>query len=209
MKVIHEYNGTLFDSREEIWFAKWCEELEKAGYLKGWVKETKSRLITKGLIIEYVKETQLKTKLKKELKKIAILKPSEYTPDFEIRWSKKGYVIFVTSLDEKFNKDKYFRTQHPIDDEVPMCVEIKPDFDQKNMERLFVNNQKFLWETKKIYVNLIHPIHLFKDTFLPDKCREEFIYKKTTVTKRGIKTPGMWKVEWKPKTLAEYIKSQI
>lgn len=193
------YKGIKFDSDEEYFIAVWLDTLQQAGHVIKWRKTKLPIPLTDGIKIDYVKTTKLKTKTKIENKSKELLKPSEYTPDFEAIF---GAGPFVSAIYEHAKLDALFYTH-----EFPkVWLEVKPAFDQNNMERLFKNNQKFVWHLHKIFVNLVEPVELFKKTFLPDELAPYFKYKKLPTGKnKGKKKVGDWKFDWIPKTLKEYL----
>lgn len=196
------YNNTIFDSVEEVWFAKWCNELQKAGYIASWKKVTDSMTLTEPLKIDYTKETQLKTKKKVEVKSFRLLEKLSYTMDFDIDWTPEGFKLFVSTMDNNIDPSKWLFS--------PGCcktwVEIKPVFDQNNMTRDFKAKQKIIWDKYKIFVNLIFPNKLFEDTFVPLECIEDFKFKKIPSRGQNIgKLPGDWKTKNPLKILKEYI----
>lgn len=212
-----KYRDRYFDSDEEVFFAMWLQELQDKGYVKTWYKVKDSISITQGMKIIFTKRTQLKTKLKEENKEFTLLRPSEYTADFEIIWTPEGIKKFLYQITENaqygekrmiaggFITDPrdalFFSTSY-----TQTHVEVKPSFDQQNMERLFVLNQKFIFDKYKIFVNLIEPGELFKKTFLPLEAAPYFKYRKSpTGRNKGIKKVGDWKMDWQPKTINEYL----
>lgn len=212
-----KYQDVYFDSDEEVFFAMWLQELRKLGYVQSWYKVKEAISITSGYKFRFVKRTQLKTKVKEETPDFTLLRPSEYTPDFEIIWSPLGIKKFLFQLTENAQygekrmaaggfltdprKALFFSTAY-----TQTHVEIKPSFDQQNMERLFVLNQKFIFDKYKLFVNLIEPIELFKKTFLPLDAAPYFKYRKSPTGKnKGIKQVGDWKMDWQPKTINEYL----
>jgi len=212
------WKGVLFDSNEEMFFAMWLQELKTYGYVTEWKKNQESIDITKGTKLYYIKYTQLKTKLKKEEKAFTLLRPSEYTCDFEILWTLEGMnkFLFQISENQRETVTKHIEKRGGITNPTEALffsaeynttfVEVKPDFDQNNMERAFVLNQKFIWDKYKIFVNLIEPVELFKKTFLPLAVVPYFQYKvvpKKAQLKGKIK--GSWKMDWIPKTITEYL----
>jgi len=197
------YKGVKFDSDEEVFVAMWLQELQDAGLVIRWSKTEMPFPMTSGLKRDYIKLTQLKTKIKRENKTQTLLRRSEYTPDFIVNFSAKGHLLFVSSLEPEclFVPGMLFYKNTP-----GVVIEVKPTFDQNNMERLFVLNQKFLWDKEKIFVNLIEPIALFKKTFIPLAAVPYFQYK--VVTKKLIakgKKKGDWKFDFIPKTLKQYL----
>lgn len=206
------YTGVKYDSKEEVWFAMWLAELEKAGYIASWVKNVRSMILTKGLKVPYKRVTQLKTKVKVEDRQKILLNPSEYTPDFRVHFTEKGHDLFCSWITiHDLNPNALFFTNNDgiQQKDIPMYVfEVKPNFDQNNMERLFRNNQKFVWDKHQIFVNLVEPVSLFKKTFLPLEAESDFKYKKAPTGKnKGKKKVGDWKVDWTPKTLKQYVQT--
>lgn len=202
-----KYKDIHFDSDEEVYMAMWLQELKEHGYIAAWRKVKDAIKLTEGRKIEYIKETILKTKIKKEKKEYILLNPSEYTPDFEITWTDKGMDTFLyrvgwaprtplTPKEALFFSGEFNET----------LVEVKPAFDQQNMERLFKNNQKFIWDKYKTFVNLIEPIALFAKTFVPYAAMSYLVYrKKPTSTKNKHKNVGDFKYDFQPKTINEFI----
>lgn len=211
------FRGVKFDSDEEVFFAMWLEELKEVGIVSGWKKCVHPIVITSGLKIPYKKVTQLKTKTKTETKYKRLLNPSEYTPDFMVSFTNKGFDLLCSFIDKEllkpealfFTFDKVGQGACISKTDQVFTFEVKPSFDQQNMERLFVNNQKFIWETKQIFINLIEPVALFEKTFLPFEAEPYFRYK--VLPKKAIakgKKKGDFKFDWKPKTLNEFLKTK-
>lgn len=197
------YRGVKFDSDEEVFVAMWLQELQEAGFVKRWSKMELPFPMTSGLKRNYVKETQLKTKIRREPKEQILLRPSEYTPDFVVNFSESGVEKFVGLLEpaSEFRPGMLFYKNTP-----GVVIEVKPEFDQQNMERLFKLNQKFLWDKEKIFVNLVEPVALFKKTFIPLAAIPHFKYKVSTkkMAAKG-KMKGDWKLNYVPKTLNEFL----
>ena len=197
------YKEIAFDSPEEVFVAMWLDELQHVGYVKEWKRATDPINITKGLKLPYIKITKLKTKTKTEKKFHTFLRPSEYTADFSVKWTIYGWIKFVNDPNNPYDKNKIFFTRLS---DVAMLIEVKPSFDQYNMERLFVLNQKFIWDKYKVFVNLVEPIELFKKTFMPAEAAPYFRYK--IVPKKAQATgkkKGDWKMDWIPKTLKQFL----
>ena len=214
------YNKIHFDSDEEIFFAMWLQELDNAGYIAAWEKNTKPIPLTHGLKLKYKRETKLKTKIKIDDKEKILLNPSEYTPDFNIHWTKLGLEKFVFNLlyDNNLTVERRKREHFHTDPSTALFftneynetwIEIKSTFDFNNMSRLFINNQKFVWERHQIFVNLVEPVALFKKTFLPLQCEPYFRYKKVPKKAQAAgKKIGDWKIDWTPRTIKEYLNEQ-
>ena len=180
-----------FDTDDEYYFSLWLEELKEAGYVDSWSREPYELKLTDGLQVEYFKETKLKTKIKVEKKLKTILRPSIYTPDFEISWNEKSHKLLFQLIRENSEYNSPFYADY---DTYVSLVELKPSFDSGNMTRLFKNNQKFIWDKFKIYINLIEDLGaLFAATFTPNE------YLLTPKTKK------LRKLNYTPRTLEQFL----
>ena len=182
---------TYFDSPEEFYFAHWIQELKENHLVHDWQHNHCTYKLTDGLVHTWTELQQLKTKTKTLNKTQIFLRPSEYTPDFLIYWSIAGQdVLFnhfaqTKKLDAPFIASCEEGTFYSI-------VEVKPDFDRNNMTRLFVNNQKFMWNKHREFVNLIHIKELFESTFTP----AAYMYTPTGKVR---------KLGWNPQTIDKFI----
>lgn len=199
------YKGIKMDSDEEVFVAMWLEELKNKRIIEDWIKVKDSWPLTEGLKVKYIEKKQLKTKIKEINKQKILLRPSEYTPDFKVIFNyqyENRFISSISTTEYRFNPNSvFFSTDTDF-----AYLEVKPGFDQNNMERSFKNNQKFIWDKFKIFVNLVEPISLFKSTFMPKEAAPYFKYKKAPTGKnKGVKKVGDWKMDWIPKTLNEYL----
>lgn len=207
MKQIWQYDGIMMDSKEEVYFSHWLDEMKDAGFIEKWAYVTKPIQITPALKITYHKRTQLKTKSKEETKVFTLLHDLEYTPDFKIKWSKNGMNKLVSIMyeDGNFDPKKYFCSEDGIGGYTSL-VEIKPKFDMHGKTARFSVLQKILWTFKGIFVDLIILDDLFKDTFMPGAIMDDFKYKKNpTGRNRGKKKVGDWRTDYTPKTLKQFL----
>lgn len=159
-----------FDSKEELYFSWWCEELEQAGYIDSW-NQCKSYELGEKIINRYVEKLKSKSKEKEQ----TILSGSEYTPDFEINWNPSAFELFYHEFpylgaDYKINTNlllaKFERHNETC---CKSIIEIKPSFDKNNMTRLNQLNRRWMYQKHSIFVNLIKVPDIFKDTFTPKK----------------------------------------
>lgn len=139
-----------YESDEEMYFLLWAFELKDKGIISS-IDRGESIELFDGYKESYTKTTILKTKTKVEEKTKTILNPHIYTPDFKIIWA-----------------------SNPIFPEAKKgcnysLIEVKPDFDQNNMERAFKINQKWVFDKLGIYITLIKPNKLFAETFTPTR----------------------------------------
>ncbi len=122
-----------------------------------------------------------------------ILHGHSYTPEFIIEWDKKA---MGKIFDLMISSGRYtcpILGTHAEFIGFHSFIEIKPMFDQNNMERLFKVNQKWMWQKHGIFVNLIKPQELFQRTFTP---------KEYLVTPTGKPR----KLNWKPKSIFDFLK---
>ena len=176
---IFEYNGSIYDSQEEIWFAQWLDELKDNGFITSWSRDTETIVVAPPLVSTY--------KQGKTLKKQTVLRKFHYTPDFIINWDEKAAGLFYNTL----NTSKI--TQPFISQNNVSIVETKPEFDRNNMTRLFREIQKLLWITQSKFINLVILPELFSLTFTP----RAFLKTKTGLKRKITK--------WNPLTLQEYL----
>jgi hypothetical protein len=148
------------DSWDEYYFMEWCRELEEAGILLSYSR-SESFVLTSE-----VKEKTLQVKVTKKgniesIKETILLNGSVYTPDVKLE------INFDNPLWVKFFSDTKTIGKIRVEKGRYTYIEVKPDYDMNNMTRLFTNNQKFMFKTHKIYVNLCICSKLFEKTFTP------------------------------------------
>lgn len=163
------YNGIQIDSDEEMLTLMWLEELGEKGFIEK-IERAESFELSDGLTNVYEETIQMKTKSKTVEKRKTILEAHIYTPEFVITWSPIAVVNLlyrhVNSIREKFTQlFMYNQTRvGPVS-----YIEVKPEWDQNNMTRLFKINQKWIWEKYGIFINLVQPAQLCAKTFTPKK----------------------------------------
>lgn len=197
--------STRGDSKEEMHFEWYLDELEAAGYITGYDKEIVTYDIFPGSYLQV--EKRLKTKTKLETK--PALDSFSYTPDYFIYWTEKGRYIFWDQGDVwKVNPallgqaprklPTYFAPQR-IEDfgEHVSIVEVKAEFDQQNMTREWRIKQKWLYAYEGLFCSLAKigtgKTSLFGKTFTPNR----YLLTDKTLKPRGLK--------YKPQTLQEYV----
>lgn len=147
----------VIESHEELWFSWYLEALKKAGYIRNYTHQVKSIILNKEMEITYIKP--MKRVPDKVLKK-TIIPIKVYTPDFKVEWSK-----------EKFGGSILSKWFHPntYRDKLISIIEVKGNWDQNNMTRLFKQNQAIVWDKHGVFVQLLKLPDLFKYTFTPDR----------------------------------------
>lgn len=171
-----EYLGLVCESYQELYFLFFVEELMQRGYIDK-IERAESIILTHGLKHTYTKQN--KSGSSGKVVEQTLLQPSLYTPEFIITWNKDKYSDFVWILGVDSNKyEKPFVGQQLDRDNLnnqatwmalTSLIEVKADFDMGNMTRLFKNNQKFVYDKHKLFINLIKVPSFFEKTFTPAK----------------------------------------
>jgi len=177
---VGQYKGIPHESLTELYTLQWLFELKEKGYIEE-IERAKSFLLTEGFYNYYTEP--IKRGTSSRTKDQVVLRPSSYTPEFHVVWNKKAdNLVWIIGSNTKF--DKTFIGHKDENGRIFTLIECKSSFDFSNMTRLFINNQKFLFDKYKMYVNLIKPDKLFECTFCPAA------YLKTATGKeRKIKYP--------------------
>lgn len=178
-------DDTFFDSKEELYFSWYLDELKKAGYIQIYESQPESYVLSPPIYFEYNK--RLKTKTKTIVKKLA--QEHIYSPDFSIWWSQRARGIFFYNIEYRSD----LKAIPFVANNQESVVEIKPIFDQNNMTRLFTINQKWVYQKYSTYIQKIIPVKLFERTFTPQK------YLLTD------KTNKQRKLKYQPRTLNDFI----
>ena len=187
------YNGIAVDSQEEVMMIMWLEELIEAGYAER-LERAETYSLSERLEREYAVEQQLKTKSKIVTKREILLEDHVYTPEFRVKWSQKAMRVFIDYVYSPYKVNKSLLRFSTKGGELTTIVEVKPNFDQNNMTRLFKINQKWMWQRYGLFVNLVQPHKLFEETFTP---------KAWLVNSSGKKRV----IHWEVRTLEEYVNS--
>jgi len=169
-----------YKSNEEYFFSLWLDELKSNGYIKSYEYEPDAIPLSSKVSRSLQKKEQF------------VLHPHEYTYDFLIKWDKSAIGIFATI----FESDVKSLTPLYCDVNLVSAIEIKPEFDYKNMTREVMINIKWVWEKYNIYINLVKTPSFFKKSFTP----AQFLLTKT-------KKPRV--IKYKPVlTLQEYVQQK-
>lgn len=162
-KNFPEINLEDLRSDEELFYLCWLSELCNAGYVDNAWYESKTFELNDPY--EKLYEVELKTGTRK--KKETLIKGTKYTPDFKVEWTLKAvgvfYLDYVTPIKVMSKSKALFH----LGESLVSHVEIKPDHNQNNMTSYARVKINWLFQTQKVYVNMIKVPTLFKDTFLP------------------------------------------
>jgi len=180
-----------FDSKEEEYIYWWLLELKEAGYITEIETHPESFMLSedvKGIITVKLAEVR-KT----------ILAKHSYTCDFKVHWSAKASGIFYKDLSESSASALLFITSFNRN---ITYLEVKPLFDQNNMERLFKVNQKWMYNTHKVFVNKVIPVKLGKTTKSRGLFNNTFTPERYLLTDKGKQKR---KLRFEPITLNQYL----
>lgn len=134
----------IYRSDEELYFGYWLEEMADKNIISNIEYESESF----ELFPDYKTE---KNKINKHI----------YTPDFVFNCNDS---VLFEKIEKFYNKKNLFiKTGNKV------YIEVKADFDYKNMTKSFVINQKWMFQKYGIYVNLVKIPSFFSKTFIPYK----------------------------------------
>lgn len=190
-KVHFNYRDIECDSKEETDVLKYLFELQDVGIIKS-ISRAESFVLSGKRVISYQIIKQLKKSSKIIDKEHILIREHIYTPDFKVIFDQTKDMKFLWTLgiSGPNNLPFFYNTYengYPV-----VYIEVKPQFDQNNMSRLFKVSQKWMYEKYKLFVNLIIPTKLFESTFTP----KEYFFTPTGKQK---------KINFKTRTLEEYL----
>lgn len=182
------------DSWEELYIEWYLQELKEAGYILHYEYQPETYLLSP--VQKYTETVLLKTKTR--IDEHSILQPHSYTPDYRIFWNSSAIGVFCKILKHSketlgIHKNAHFWAQLNGAGMPVSIIDVKPMFDMQNMTRLFVINQKWVYDKYDVYVQKVMHEHLFAKTFCP------FRFTKTNKSMRDRK------LKFKPVTLFEFL----
>jgi hypothetical protein len=166
-KKQYTYNGTNYDSKEEIDFAKWIEEADKAGFIKEYEYQPESFLLVPRKTIPAT--VQLKTKVK--IIEKFFLNPLTYQADWKIE--------FNESFNRKFPDHGLIGFQDNI-----YTIDIKGGYNYQDAYRRLSIYQKLVYDRYGIFVNMVIPEKFFQKTFCPQSAY--FMSNRKVLTARKV-----------------------
>lgn len=196
------------DSKEEMYFSWYLDELVKHGFIESYQYQPKVfRLIDPVYAKQFVPG-----KKSSKIKSVTLLREHEYRADYLIRWNRKGHGIFYALLGDVLSgqlTDKY--SDFPFianqkEDRHFSVVDVKGTYNQNDAYRRFAIDQKFIMQKYGIYVQKIipspaiskagkvsHPNALFLKTFVPERY---ILTDKQTKTRR---------IKYEYRTISEFV----
>ena len=177
------------DSKEEMYFVWYLEELVATGFVKDFRRCPTYQL---GIPIQkqYIKPMK---KVEDKILEQTIMKPHEYTPDYIIMWERESVGVLCTDIDDIFDKHVSKFICQKDGDEYYSHVEIKGGYDRFGRTDKMQISIKWLFQKMGIFTNLIKMPMLFEQTFTPK--RYHFTDKK--------KEPR--KIKWETKSILQYV----
>jgi len=156
---LEDYKIEVYDSLEEVYFIWYLQELYDRQFIDKVIYHETNYELSSGLWVRTNK--LLKTKIKKDHRQL--LKPHEYSHDFNIVWNTKAYSLLTNIFGVALHAPLI-----PFWNKISR-IEVKADYDRNNMTRLFRINQKWVWEKYNVYIQLVKIPLLFKSTFTPER----------------------------------------
>ena len=144
------FNDIEYDSQEEVDFAKWIEESKLNGLIESSIYHPESLILTERKTIPDT--VQLKTKTK-SIEKF-LLHPLTYQVDWEIVFTNKFQIVFPSHGLLSFNDRIYL-------------IDVKGAYNLRNVHRIFIMQQKLVYDKYGMYVNMVVPEKFFAKTFVP------------------------------------------
>jgi len=182
-----------YASVEEQYFHWYLQELIDAGYIEKIKYQPKPFILSDKVSVTFTE--QLKTKTKEVSR--SLMKGHQYTADFMIIWTSKGWEKFwINSVRGRNNPLSYPFVLDQMWIHNRSIIDVKGTFNRDESWTKFSIAQKWVWQKYSLYVQKIIPEKLFKATFTPQRY---------LLTDKSMKPR---KLKWEPRTLNEYVNSR-
>ena len=153
-----------YDSTEEYEFEAWCNDAQKLGLIGEYAYHPQAFTLCHKAT--YEKQVVMKTKTKRV--EAFLMHPHEYTPDFKIRPTEKGWK-FLLDRDLIVRLPAYSKaTEDWLKD---IYIDVKGGFSLYHDDKPFSINQKWVFKTYYIYIHKVVPLKWFKATWVPRAAR--------------------------------------
>lgn len=186
---------TEVDSKEEVYFSWWLDELLSAGFIESWGYHSETFALSDR--VQYQVRRQLKTKIRVD--DMLLLHPHTYTPDFVVRWEKKADGVFYNNVES----GKDLRECPIVAQAGTSHIDIKPKAWGRgdSFMALFSVRQKWVYDKHGVFIQPVVVTGkagaLFERTFVP----ERFLTTDISGAKR--------KINFKTLSLQEFIKEAL
>lgn len=169
------YNGQKYDSKEEVYFAWYLDELKEKGYVNSWHYHPKQFDLTMGF---YYYVTEQKKRGGEKTTAYTLAQPQTYTPDFMICWSGNGSVLFGKYL---FNNSEHIYGAHhnalkqyfwyQIEPYAyTTYIDVKPMFSKRNSDTaMFSLKRALMLQMHHVHVQKVVIQDCFAKTFTPQR----------------------------------------
>lgn len=166
------YSGLTFDSVGEMHLYWWLEEIQSKGMIRNIVLQPKSFLLSQPLIRNFTRALKKKPFFTYN-NPHTVIREHSYTPDIFIDWDNGAENLFIFDIDKENQSSKSDLSNilgYKFDSvNLKSYIEVKPIFDQNNMTRLAVLNQKWVYDKYGVFINIVVPEKLFDKTFTPKR----------------------------------------
>jgi len=174
-----------YDSKEELYFEWYCEELKEHELIYDYKYHEFVYLLSEKLTVPSIKVKNNKEKYYDRF----VLHDHVYTPDFSLYWTPKGLEL-MTELSMLYDifTDGYFELSK-VNNKPVSIIDVKGSFAGRNNTTAvtFPLNQKWTYQKYGIFVQKVIPSHLFEDTFFPERYMTDDSGNKPRRKKQGIK----------------------
>lgn len=168
------YNSQKYDSKEEVYFAWYLDELKEKGYVDSWHYHPKQFDLTMGFYY-YVTEQK---KRGEKTTAYTLAQPQTYTPDFMIVWNKGKHFKLAKILSEQSDHiftahisdlDRFFWCQiTPY--ELTTYIDVKPMFSKRNSDTaMFSLKRSLMLKMHHVHVQKVIIQDCFAKTFTPQR----------------------------------------
>lgn len=182
------------DSKGELHFEWWCQELLEAGYIRSFADHDYIFRLTPQFTITVKKELITKTNVIQR----TLLQPGTYTPDFTIEWDTTALGVITQELFNIVLPMPIFSFQW-YEGKMVSHIDVKPSYNKRASDKeVFTWKQKITYMEYRIYVQPVVSATLFKKTFTPER------YKFTDVLTEKHRIPR--KRKWEFRSLKQFIK---
>ncbi len=182
----YQHGSIIYDSKEEVYFLWYLQELEAKGYIEKIEYHPKTYTLREKEYYHWIEE--LKTKKKDRYG--VLLEECTYTYDFHWLWNESVKGIFYENIGSKKRLVYPFIAQRDVS-----CVDVKGGYSKYNRGsnyREFVVKQKWLRAKYDVLVQPVEPLKLFAKTFTP----ERFLFTDMAAKKR--------KINWEARGIEEF-----
>lgn len=169
------YNCQKYDSKEEVYFAWYLDELKEKGYVNSWHYHPKQFDLTLGF---YYYVTEQKKRGGEKTTAHTLAQPQTYTPDFMIVWNKGKYFKLAKILSEQSDHiftanisdlDRFFWCQ-VIPYELTTYIDVKPMFSKRNSDTaMFSLKRALMLQMHRTHVQKVVIQDCFAKTFTPQR----------------------------------------